>query len=241
MTDKTKQKIRDYWIKKWQDPQHRKVMKKANAKKWSNPEIGRKISLSRIGKSMSFCTDRTKQKRRENQIKRWKDPEYRKKQLMAIKMGVNKAEVKAKRIGQNNPRYGIKRPKEIGIKISLANMGREVSKETRKKISDAGIKRCKEGTHNWWKGGITPENFAFRGKAKYMDWRKEVFTRDDYTCQKCNERGGNLHAHHIKSFSQYSDLRLDIDNGITLCKKCHREFHKENGYSNLPIIKLVNI
>ena len=57
-------------------------------------------------------------------------------------------------------------------------------------------------------------------------WRKAVFERDSYKCQKCGKIGGKLNAHHIKPFSLYPDLRFDIDNGITLCKECHIELHK---------------
>ena len=65
-----------------------------------------------------------------------------------------------------------------------------------------------------------------RYDANYCDWREDVYERDDYTCQKCGQKGGELNAHHIKSYSDYPDLRLDKDNGITLCVKCHKNKHK---------------
>ena len=79
------------------------------------------------------------------------------------------------------------------------------------------------GEKNWaWKGGITPINQAIRGSLEYEDWRKTCMERDLYTCQDCGQIGGELNVDHIKSFAEYPELRLDIDNGRTLCIKCHR-------------------
>lgn len=68
-----------------------------------------------------------------------------------------------------------------------------------------------------------------RNYPQYREWRKNVYERDDYTCQKCKVRGGELHAHHLYSYSQYPDKRVCIDNGITLCVDCHTEFHATYG------------
>lgn len=72
-----------------------------------------------------------------------------------------------------------------------------------------------------WKGGVSSENERIRNSEKYILWRKLVFERDGYKCQICKKIGGNLNAHHIKSFSEYPELRFDVNNGITLCKDCH--------------------
>lgn len=76
---------------------------------------------------------------------------------------------------------------------------------------------------NNWQGGIYPEIDALRRRADYKNWRKKVFERDDYTCQHCEQRGGKLHADHIKSFAKYPKLRLKLSNGRTLCETCHRK------------------
>ncbi len=77
--------------------------------------------------------------------------------------------------------------------------------------------------HYNWQGGKTPENSRIRRGIKYRLWREAVFARDSWTCQECNVKGGDLHAHHKKSFSQYPELRFAIDNGLTLCAVCHME------------------
>jgi hypothetical protein len=65
-----------------------------------------------------------------------------------------------------------------------------------------------------------------RNSPEYKNFRKIVFERDDYTCQNCNERGGTLNAHHIKSYKFNKSLRVDVDNGITLCIECHKKEHR---------------
>lgn len=83
--------------------------------------------------------------------------------------------------------------------------------------------------HNQWKGGITPANTKVRNSEEYKDWREEVFERDDFTCQKCESRGGKLNAHHILPFSNFIEERLVVANGATLCKECHTIFHMKYG------------
>lgn len=77
--------------------------------------------------------------------------------------------------------------------------------------------------NNMWRGGITPIHRAIRTSTEYKNWRKVVFERDSYTCQKCQKTGGKLNADHIKPFSTHPELRFDIDNGRTLCEECHRK------------------
>jgi len=63
------------------------------------------------------------------------------------------------------------------------------------------------------------------------DWgsrRKEVYQRDDYTCQNCGAQGGprgtaELHAHHIVPKSKGGTH--STSNLKTLCKECHNAIH----------------
>jgi len=79
-----------------------------------------------------------------------------------------------------------------------------------------------------------------RSNGKYTEnyraWRLAVLEMDDFTCQKCNTGYGydhaNLQAHHIINYSRNEDLRLDPDNGISFCIKCHKRFHQIYGIFN---------
>lgn len=76
------------------------------------------------------------------------------------------------------------------------------------------------------------ERLQDRKYEEYYQWRKEVYERDFYTCRRCEDNsGGNLQAHHIYNYSEHIELRTDIDNGITLCEPCHKEFHDKYGYT----------
>lgn len=151
-------------------------------------------------------------------------------------------------------------PREIRAKISKSMKGRSVSKEVRMKISKShkGIRPSKESRrknaeshlgkvpwnkntrrpemsgskHPQWKGGITSANKLARHSIEFRIWREAVFFRDNWIDQKTRKRGGDLHAHHIRNFSEYQELRFAIDNGITLSKKAHKEFHLKYGNRN---------
>jgi hypothetical protein len=88
--------------------------------------------------------------------------------------------------------------------------------------------KLRQGERHWnWQQGKSSQNKIIRNSSEIKEWRKCVFERDFYTCQKCLKRGGILHSHHIKRFSEYPELRFDINNGITLCKTCHIKIHKK--------------
>lgn len=111
--------------------------------------------------------------------------------------------------------------------------GKHWSKEYRRKMSE-----CRRGEKNHlWRGGITSINKTIRRGIEWKLWRESIFVRDNFTCLKCHIHSGwgyrlILHPHHIKNFSNFPELRFAIDNGITFCEKCHKEFHKEYGNQN---------
>lgn len=66
-----------------------------------------------------------------------------------------------------------------------------------------------------------------RRTADYKKWRMAVLERDGFRCVCCGQIGGTLHAHHIKPYANYPELRCEINNGITLCEECHKEAHRK--------------
>ena len=80
-----------------------------------------------------------------------------------------------------------------------------------------------EKNHNW-KGGKTNSNQKKRNDPRYHAWRKEVFERDRFECQKCGNKGW-LQAHHIIPISVDESKIWDIDNGLTVCVPCHEKIH----------------
>ncbi len=135
--------------------------------------------------------------------------------------------------------HGHKHTEESRKKLSLAHKGKKLSLEHRKKISlnQTGKKRGPRTLEHRikmslmmrgengpnWQGGLTEKNKALRRSLEFRLWREAVFTRDNWTCQDCKLRGGELHPHHIKPFALFEELRFAIDNGITLCADCHKK------------------
>lgn len=109
------------------------------------------------------------------------------------------------------------------------------------RVTTGRIYEIKGEKNPMWQGGITKLSFAIKNLKEYKEWRENVFKRDNYTCQCCGRRSkvGDkvfLECHHLKPFSKilkdnnilnledalkYEEL-FDIDNGQTLCKKCHK-------------------
>lgn len=64
----------------------------------------------------------------------------------------------------------------------------------------------------------------------HVEWRKKVFERDGYDCQKCGQHGQKLCAHHVESYRKNKEKRYDVSNGVTLCRKCHVDYHNKYGW-----------
>ncbi len=136
---------------------------------------------------------------------------------------------------------------DCGIRLSRASC----YKETVCRCFECSMKHHSgEGHHNW-KGGISSLRSLVHVLLKPV-WIDPIFRRDHFTCQFCQKHGGDLEAHHIKSYSRIRDEILKqnpdvnlktfegkkgialkivaahkLTFGITLCLPCHVNVHDE--------------
>ena len=168
-------------------------------------------------------------------LKGCKQSEEHTRKIAEAKKGKHYPKISESKKGFKNSNFGKHLSGKHRKKISESHKGKKhfmfgkhLSLETRRKISESS----KGAKNSNWKDGITPDNKKIRDSLEFRLWREAVFARDNYTCQKCGERGGYLQAHHIFNFATYINRRFDIENGITFCKKCHKEFHRIYGTKN---------
>ena len=78
----------------------------------------------------------------------------------------------------------------------------------------------------------------FYKSAAWRRVRKAALERDHYLCQDCmaaKARGEMVRprmatvVHHVLTVEQRPDLRLEMDNLVSLCDACHNKRHPEKG------------
>ncbi len=57
---------------------------------------------------------------------------------------------------------------------------------------------------------------------RYKRWRAKVFKRDRHICRLCGRSKCYVEAHHIKKKAAYPHLMFRINNGVALCRVCHK-------------------
>jgi 5-methylcytosine-specific restriction endonuclease McrA len=160
--------------------------------------------------------------------------------------------------GKSRPPFSEKWKRNIGLGQKGRtpwNKGKKASLEIREKQRQAKLKNptrywlgkrreCIAGKNHYnWRGGISKLARTIRHSYKYRQWRSDVFTRDDFTCQSCSKKGDYLEAHHLKRLvkilEEYNIKTIDgafaceelwnINNGRTLCLKCHNKTKNGQG------------
>jgi hypothetical protein len=159
------------------------------------------------------------------------------------------------RIPWNKGTKGLCKPNKSSFGLGEVHHNKPHTEETKNKITEIFKKKWKDGcfdnrpkhslgTKNkiantlkelglnkgeksqWWKGGRTKSNIDIRRSFDMRLWRRNVFHRDNFTCQKCGVRGVYIEAHHVKSFANFPELRFELSNGITVCLKCHKKIDR---------------
>jgi len=158
------------------------------------------------------------------------------------KSGLNRA-IRNNSVCQTCNKKGKTRSEEARRNISEAkkgekhpNYGKTFSEESRRKLSERQI-----GEKNHLYGKTHSEESRRKisignGGIGELDqkwshiptWAKRVKERDNRRCVYCGSNK-KLHAHHILAKSKHPEWALFVNNGITLCNKCHIEEHKLNG------------
>lgn len=68
-----------------------------------------------------------------------------------------------------------------------------------------------------------------RNCKEYYLFKRNVIRRYKNTCYKCSSKD-DIEVHHIKPVNKYPELVFEVNNGMCLCYKCHRELHQRIGY-----------
>lgn len=116
---------------------------------------------------------------------------------------------------------------KIGDKVGL------FKSSVGKRLKKAGVILRKNSEYigdnrTWvWKGNSSLLDRK-RFSRYHQIWSKNVRERDGNACKHCGKTSGRLHAHHIIPLEVCLDssLEFDVNNGVTLCPKCHKRTHK---------------
>lgn len=129
----------------------------------------------------------------------------------------------------NRRRLGMKNSPEANEKNRLSHLGKKHSPETLRKMSEShkgdkglwfGIKG--EGHPRWIKDRTKLAKRQERNDMAYIEWRKQVWLRDNFKCKIANpDCEGRIEVHHILGWAQFPELRYQLNNGITLCHAHH--------------------
>lgn len=74
-------------------------------------------------------------------------------------------------------------------------------------------------------GSKSETDLEYKNQIRFNGKKYEVLKRDDYECQICGNKS-NLIIHHKDHSGQSNNPNNDVDNLITLCRKCHINIHK---------------
>lgn len=83
---------------------------------------------------------------------------------------------------------------------------------------------------------LSDEDREKRRNNDIFNWAREVKIRYEWKCDICSSNQ-KLRSHHLNSYHWDIQNRLNIENGVCLCDKCHIEFHVIYGFKNSTLEK----
>lgn len=134
-------------------------------------------------------------------------------------------------VGENHSQYGIEKEKYAQVEFNCDYCSK-LQSHYQSRYNNQKHHFCNiECRNNWLRQQVTEEDILIRksrGAASIKKFRKLCLERDNQECVRCGA-DNDLQVHHILSFQKNPDLRFNLDNGITLCADCHKEFHSKYG------------
>ena len=134
--------------------------------------------------------------------------------------------------GRNTGKHW-KMSEQGAINMGIGHIGLKLgprSEEVKNKISKSLKGRYSGEQCNFWKGGISFEEYS-------SDWtdelRESIRQRDNYICQECGIHQDELEGWHKKLSVHHIDYvktNLNPDNLITLCQPCHTKTNFNRDY-----------
>lgn len=170
---------------------------------------------------------------------------------LAFLLGRSKSAIqhKAMRLGLSTKLYAkYKYCIDCGIKLSRASC----YKPSAKRCFPCSMKAHSGAGHHNWNGGIAELRSLIHVRLKPA-WIDPILARDNFTCQSCKKRGGDMEVHHLRPYHKIRDMVIkrnknisietfdgkvqiadlvvaehNLSDGITLCVQCHSEIHNRN-------------
>lgn len=156
-----------------------------------------------------------------------KNPEHSKRMSGRKLTQEHVEKIKLRMKGKNHWNYKGGKPKCL-------DCGKEVSHYESKRCNVCKFNTIRGENNYQWIVDRTEvlEKHRLRGTKEWSYWRKCVFERDEYTCKECGASGVYLEPHHIIPVRSDKSKIFDINNGITLCRPCHRKtMWKESNFA----------
>ena len=179
----------------------------------------------------------------------------------SVNKGKKLTEEHRRKISENSARYW--KGKKLGDRLSPEGRTRIIYALQTRKISPKVVEHMK----NLNKGVFSKDHPCYRETKKrpfyksiretykYRQWRTSIFKRDNFKCVLCGT-GGYIEADHcptkfIEIIRKFSVKTLeqalncielwDINNGRTLCRKCHQKtitWGRRTGHSKSSLIEV---